>query len=346
MQNSKIFKTAFLIVLVLIVFIVISKKISHHISASRAFEAREKQIAETNACLQNGHWDCAEKNIRFLLEKEPNDTNLKLHLAGILLEQGRYTECIEFSENVLSLLTKETANNSQNEIVKNFQFLIQKSNLLIKEMQELGIENSTHFRLEFEGNLARTDIYEALTVLEVAYDSLCRLFDFYPENIIPLVLYHSSSYAGIGERPNWVGAVFDGKLRIPVNAMQFREWYRPMLFHELTHAFVRAMTRATVPLWINEGIAQTIDGSRSQMPRPEGARPSLKALTQSFIQETNSQKAILLYWYSEKMVQALLQKNNSFVHFKQFLQELNSNNPNDALKKYYSLTADELLQSL
>ena len=48
------------------------------------------------------------------------------------------------------------------------KFLLQKSRQLIRENQELGIENSGHFRLEFEGNPTRMDVMEALSVLEVA----------------------------------------------------------------------------------------------------------------------------------------------------------------------------------
>lgn len=42
------------------------------------------------------------------------------------------------------------------------KFLLQKSRQLIRENQELGIENSGHFRLEFEGNPTRMDVMELL----------------------------------------------------------------------------------------------------------------------------------------------------------------------------------------
>ena len=48
------------------------------------------------------------------------------------------------------------------------KFFLQKSRQLIRENQELGIENSRHFRLEFEGNPTRMDVMEVLSVLEVA----------------------------------------------------------------------------------------------------------------------------------------------------------------------------------
>jgi hypothetical protein len=213
-------------------------------------------------------------------------------------------------------------------------------------MEELEIERSMHFRLEFEGHPARNDIMEALSVLEVAYDSLCHLFDFHPENKMHLVLYESSQYQGVGPRPEWVGAVFDGKLRIPVDVMQYREIYRPMFFHELTHAFVRAMTRSKVPLWVNEGIAQVVDASRTGMPRPEGDAPSIAALTTPFVNESSTSVAVKLYWYSQAMVERLLQRNASFIHFRDFIQSLRQMDADEALQKFYGVSTRQLLDEV
>lgn len=302
-------------------------------AAKEAFDKHEALIAETNECLEMAEWNCAEKNVRALLKESPDDQNLQLHLAGILYEQERYEECIAYIQ-------------SRNFTNADFDFLKQKSESLIREMQELQLERSMHFRVEFEGRPARKDIMEALAVLEVAYDSLCHLFDFRPENKMHLVLYESSQYQGVGPRPEWVGAVFDGKLRIPVNVMAYREIYRPMFFHELTHAFVRAMTRYHVPLWVNEGIAQVIDASRTGNPRPEGAAPSVGALTTPFVNENSTAVAVKLYWYSQAMVERLLARNASLVHFRDFIQNMRSLGDDKALQKYYGVTVQQLLDEV
>lgn len=302
-------------------------------AAKEAFDKHEALIAETNECLDMAEWNCAEKNVRALLKESPDDQNLQLHLAGILYEQERYEECIAYIQ-------------SRNFTNADFDFLKQKSESLIREMQELQLERSMHFRVEFEGRPARKDIMEALAVLEVAYDSLCHLFDFRPENKMHLVLYESSQYQGVGPRPEWVGAVFDGKLRIPVNVMAYREIYRPMFFHELTHAFVRAMTRYHVPLWVNEGIAQVIDASRTGMQRPEGGAPSIEALTTPFVNENSTAVAVKLYWYSQAMVERLLARNSSLIHFRDFIQNMRLLGDDKALQKYYGVTVQQLLDEV
>ncbi|MCQ2061183.1 MAG: hypothetical protein MJY47_06315 [Fibrobacter sp.] len=305
-------------------------------SKTRAeFEAHEQMIAETNECLSAGEWACAERNVRALLKAEPNDTNLQLHLAHILLEQERYDECVAYVDS-------RTFSN------KDLIYLKEKSQQLKKEMETLGVERSAHFRVEFEGRPARADVLEALTVLEIAYDSLCRLFQFYPENKMHLVLYQTAEYQGMGSRPDWVGAIFDGKLRVPVGLMQYYELYRPILFHELTHAFVRAMNRNSVPLWLNEGVAQVVDGSRTGNPRPEGAPPILEALTEPFVNEKRTENAIRLYWYSQAMVEQLLARDLSpgvgpkFAHIREFIAEIRILGVDKAMDKHYGVTTQKL----
>ena len=316
--------------MVVLLSIVSSKKLAE-------IEKREALINETNDCLASGDWKCAEQNVRELLKAEPNDSNLQMHMAGIFFEQERYRECTQYIESL----------NFRNE---ELNYLVEKSNLLEKEMESLGVEKSMHFRLEFDGHPSKKDVMEALAVLEVAYDSISNLFGFMPENKIGVVLYEAKNYQGVGERPDWVAAVFDGKLRVPVNMMAYREVYRPVLFHELTHAFVRAMTRAQVPLWMNEGIAQVIGASKREMERPSGGAPSLKSLTEPFVNESNTATAIKLYWYSLRMVENMLSRGgggvDAFRKFANCLQDLRKLKTDEALQKYFGTTSKELLESV
>lgn len=307
--------------------------VKNKMNEKELFEKHERLVAETTECLETEDWLCAERGVRQLLKESPGDKNLELHLAGIFFEQERYEECLNYIAN-LGYASEE------------LEFLKRKSESLLHEMKTLRLERSSHFRLEFEGHPSRNDVLEALSVLEVAYDSLCRLFEFYPENKMKLVLYESSEFQGVGPRPDWVGAVFDGKLRIPVNVMQYREVYRPMFFHELTHAFVRAMTRSKVPLWLNEGIAQVVDASRNNVERPSGAKPILQSLTELFVKENNAEAAVKLYWYSQRMVENMLKRDSDFVHFRKFIQNLRKDGIDVSLQKFYNVTAQQLLDEV
>ena len=106
------------------------------------------------------------------------------------------------------------------------------------------------------------------------------------------------------------------------------------------------MTHAKVPLWINEGIAQVVDASRTALPRPEGAVPTLDALTEPFVKEPSADVAVRLYWYSQKMVERMLARNPSFVHFREFVQSLRKMETDDALESYYGVKTAQLLDEV
>ena len=302
-----------------------------HSPEMKRFERHEALVKDAKERLDAGEWIGAERDIRELLKEMPGDTNLQVHLAGILYEQGRYEDCIAWIDG----LTFRNAD---------LEFLAKKSKSILNEMRELNLEDSRHFRLEFEGEMERPDVVEALSVLETAYDSLSRLFDFYPENKMQLVLYRSAEYQGVGEHPDWAAAIFDGKLRMPVNIMQYREWYRPILFHEFTHAFIQVIRWKDVPLWLNEGIAQVIDGSKIHDPRPLGAAPSVEQLTEPFVQEKNIRGAEKLYWYSLRMTQELLRIDPSFVKLRKLLRSLSDGNTDAQLREMYGVDSGELLR--
>ena len=326
-----------LLVVLLVLFILAAFFFITYSKEKADFEEREAVVKETNECLAAGDWKCAERNVRKLLKTEPNDTNLRMHLAGLLLEQERYKECISYVESL----------DFKNE---KLDYFVEKAKRLEQEMESLGVEKSMHFRLEFDGSPSKKDVMEALAVLEVAYDSISNLFDFLPENKMSLVLYEDKEYQGTGPRPDWVAAVFDGKLRVPVNMMAYREVYRPVLFHELTHSFVRAMTHANVPCWMNEGIAQVIDGSHNNEERPLGAYPSVESLRKPFVKEKDSATVKMLYWFSRRMVEELLWRDgggpHAFRKFAKCLQDLRELGMDGSLKKHYETTAQDLLESV
>ena len=113
------------------------------------FNKREALIAETGRCLEAADWNCAEKGVRELLCDAPHDTNLQMHMAIILYEQERYEDCIAYVQS------RKFKHGDLN-------FLKEKSESLMREMAELQLERSMHFRVEFEGRPARSDIAEAL----------------------------------------------------------------------------------------------------------------------------------------------------------------------------------------
>jgi hypothetical protein len=79
-----------------------------------------------------------------------------------------------------------------------------------------------------------------------------------------VILYTQQAFADITQAPNWVGALNDGRIRVPVQGLSnMTPELSRVLKHELTHSFVQQKTRGHAPTWIQEGLAQWMEGKRS-----------------------------------------------------------------------------------
>ncbi|PYT58246.1 MAG: hypothetical protein DMG35_18505 [Acidobacteria bacterium] len=98
--------------------------------------------------------------------------------------------------------------------------------------------------------------------------------NFTPPESIGVILYTQDAFSDITRAPSWVGALNDGRIRVPVQGLSgVDQELSHVLMHELTHSFVRQKTRGNclvaancgnrVPTWVNEGLAQWMAGDRS-----------------------------------------------------------------------------------
>jgi hypothetical protein len=86
--------------------------------------------------------------------------------------------------------------------------------------------------------------------------------DIYPQETIVVLLYPDQVYHDITRVPSWAGALYDGKIRVPVSGLSsMTPDLARTLKHELTHSFVRQATSGRCPVWFNEGVAQLEEGA-------------------------------------------------------------------------------------
>jgi hypothetical protein len=154
--------------------------------------------------------------------------------------------------------------------------------------------NSNHFTLRFEGGqISPAFRREILDTLESQYRELVNDLggagETLPADPIPVILYPGQAFYDVTQAPTWSGALFDGKIRVPVEGLSSVTFeLRSVLKHEMTHSFVRARSRARCPAWLNEGVAQLEEGkSVSNLPaelaRGLSARPTpLSELAEPF----------------------------------------------------------------
>ncbi len=118
-----------------------------------------------------------------------------------------------------------------------------------------------HFVLHYEGAQS-SEAFRAqiLATLESAYRDLVQVFGSEPRSSIPVVLYTSQAFFDVTRAPGWMGALNDGKIRIPLRGMNsVTPGLARILRHELTHSFVDQVTLGRCPQWLNEGIAQMLE---------------------------------------------------------------------------------------
>ncbi|HXR17091.1 MAG TPA: tetratricopeptide repeat protein [Terriglobales bacterium] len=159
---------------------------------------------------------------------------------------------------------------------------------------------SSHFTLRYEGKQTSDALRSQLVAtLESEYDDLVRELGIAPRNSIPVVLYTEQSFFDVTQAPSWSGAVFDGKLRIPINGLtSVTPELARVLKHELAHSFISQLSSGRCPQWLNEGIAQAVEPKQvahgqllAELFRTQREIP-LNALEGSFMQFSSTQATV------------------------------------------------------
>jgi hypothetical protein len=123
-------------------------------------------------------------------------------------------------------------------------------------------KESSHFTLRYEGKQTSEQLRrELIATLESEYDDLVRQLGVAPRASIPVILYTEQAFFDVTQAPSWSGAVNDGKLRIPISGVSsMTSDLARVLKHELAHSFVNQASGGRCPTWLNEGIAQAVEG--------------------------------------------------------------------------------------
>lgn len=140
-------------------------------------------------------------------------------------------------------------------------------------------EDSSHFRILFDGYEQGSVDRKILDILEDAYRTIGQDLDYFPPKTVTVILYTDRDFYDTTQAPHWSGGLYDGKIRIPIKGMNIREpVVRKVLFHEYTHVIVRYLAHSC-PLWINEGLAEYFS---ARYPHMTGQVIPLQDMAKSF----------------------------------------------------------------
>lgn len=174
--------------------------------------------------------------------------------------------------NALALeLLGEIENLQQNfEKAENFykqSYLISPSTRLRQKIEKIQKENSVekdldtydeeHFIIKYRKGEEGYEGYWLKNLLRDAYRQISQDFGVYFNHKTTVLFYDGRKFHDVTGQLQWVGGLYDGKIRLPAYRQGFREGdLRAAAAHEMTHAFVAFLGGPHAPAWIHEGLAQ------------------------------------------------------------------------------------------
>src|SRR6266478_6408407 len=254
--------------------------------------------AAANYELTHGDMGHALIDARTALTYAPEEPVLLMNVGYLLLRQSEFKESLEYLErarrfapdnadvpklegwayyglNKLDQAVAEWKRALAMRPDKEVQGALEKA-LADKNEEESYKENeSTHFKLRYSGAAAPALARDVLRTLERHFSDIESELNFTPPESIGVILYTQDAFSDITRAPAWAGALNDGRIRVPVQGLaSVDSELSRILKHELTHSFIAQKTRSAcmglkascanrAPTWIQEGLAQWMEGQRS-----------------------------------------------------------------------------------
>jgi tetratricopeptide (TPR) repeat protein len=261
-------------------------------------EARSGQeLANQNAAMahhaasqfemMHGEMDAALEDARNALTYMPEQPVLLMDTAYLYLRRSEYTQSIEYIDRARRLVPEDPevpklagwafyGLNKLDLAVAEWKHALSlrpdaeveaalKKAQRDKAAEEQYKENeSNHFTLRYSGSSEPALARSVLRTLEQHYAAIESELGYSPPDSIGVILYTQQAFADITQVPNWVGALNDGRIRVPVQGLRdVTPELSRVLKHELTHSFVQQRTLGHAPTWMQEGLAQWMEGKRS-----------------------------------------------------------------------------------
>ena len=131
---------------------------------------------------------------------------------------------------------------------------IQKENAVEKNLDTYDEE---HFIIKYQKGEEGYEGAWLKSMLQETYRQISQDFGQYFNHKTAVLFYEGDLFHDVTGQKDFVGGLYDGKIRLPAYKQGFREQdLRSAATHEMTHAFVASLSGGRAPAWLHEGLAQ------------------------------------------------------------------------------------------
>lgn len=239
--------------------------------------------------MSRGDVDRAVEDERSALHYVPDDPAMLMNIGYLYLKRSEFKESLEYLERArrvtpndpevsklagwayygLNKMDSAVAEWKKSLAIRpdaEVEAALKKAERDKAEEENYKENGSLHFTLRYSGAAEPALAREILHTLEAHYEEISSELNYTTPEAIGVILYTRETFSDITSAPGWVGALNDGRLRVPVQGLtNVTPELSRVLKHELTHSFVEQMTHAKAPTWMQEGLAQFLEGKRSGM---------------------------------------------------------------------------------
>jgi tetratricopeptide (TPR) repeat protein len=310
-------------------------------SAEAAARAAAAHYVAAQFLGAKGDNDAAVDHLREALMFTPNDVGLLLNIAALHLRQSQFTSALEpleharhmagdsgptaaliaklmgwayYGSNKIDRAIEEWEHSEQLHADPQVERALEKAERDKAEEESYREGETAHFALKYYGGAAPELARGILRALEDDFRDIESQLDYTPTDQISVILYTEQAFADITQAPGWASAVNDGRLRIPVQGLSsVTPELAHVLKHELTHSFITQKTHGRAPTWLQEGVAQWMEGRRSSSAAAalmetvaQGAAPSLASLEGPWMSLPTNLVAFAYPW-SLAVVESIIQ---------------------------------------
>lgn len=290
------------------------ESIQHYLSGLRYDKSRSHIYADlAKAYEMVGKWEQALVYLDIALELCPGSPTVLRRKARINEEKEYYQALIRESRLVDDLPSDFTSKN-----------LLHPQNFIERQF----------FKLNVQSAVSPETVWYICQLIEKTHNEVGVLLDCYPRHPISISIINTHDTARQTDIPKWASGRYDGHIHLNYCADGEPELgvLYALIRHEWTHLLVDILTHGNCPIWLNEGLAQTVarpllsfEKLALQQAAKNGTLPTLSELSQPFTELSTSERKIA-YLHSAAIVAALID-DGGFCSIRQLLCHLGNNTP-------------------